>query len=438
MIRATVRTLAVAAVVVGVSFAAATRAQEVKQSASIVSSDVANQVSAFSYKEGPESDLAFTGTTLAPAMSGEAEVEFQDGRSEIRAKVEKLPEQTSLGPYTLYILWAVAPDGRATNLGAFDVSGGKGKLKTSYSGSQFALIITAEPHYAVSVPGSAVVAFNVGKNVKGEETKISTLASRADYSDLKPIAVNDKTSPSWLVGAEYAVAIAAAAGAEQYAPDAYSNATSKLDAAKAAQSSKKGAERKQAPLLAREATQAGEDARRAGMAGQTAAAEQAQRAAAAEAAAAAERERQSALASEAAANDLRNRLNSALPTRKTERGLVSEIGGVEFATGTANLNVAARESLAKFAGVCASYPSLRYNVEGHTDNTGSEEKNRELSLKRAISVRDYLIGQGLPASSIDVAGLGPENPVSDNATAGGRAANRRVEIVLTGGPLASK
>jgi outer membrane protein OmpA-like peptidoglycan-associated protein len=412
--------------------------QEVSQSAPIVSRDVANQISAFSYREGPESDLLFTGTTLAPSASGEAEVEYQKGRSEIDVEVEKLPEPASLGPYTLYVLWAVTPDGRATNLGAIPTSRGKGKLETTFSGSQFALVVIAEPHFAVSVPGSALTLFNVAKKVKGDETKISTLAQRADYSSIAPIAIDEKTAPDWLVGARYAVAIAAAAGAEQYAPDAYASAKSRLHDAETAHSARKSADRKQAPLLAREATQAGEDARRAGMSGKVAAEQETRRVAAAEAAAAAERERQTALAAEAAAADLVNRLNSALPTRKTERGLVSEIGGVQFATGTANLSAAARESLAKFAGICASYPTLRYTIEGHTDNTGSAEKNRELSLERAIAVRDYLIGQGLAASAIDVDGRGAAVPVADNSTAGGRAANRRVEIVLTGGPLASK
>ena len=82
-----------------------------------------------------------------------------------------------------------------------------------------------------------------------------------------------------------------------------------------------------------------------------------------------------------------------------------------------------------------SYPGLRFNVEGHTDNTGTVTANNELSLRRAISVRDYLISQRVAASSIDVAGLGQSRPVADNATAEGRTRNRRVEIVVSGGPL---
>ena len=83
----------------------------------------------------------------------------------------------------------------------------------------------------------------------------------------------------------------------------------------------------------------------------------------------------------------------------------------------------------------SSYRSLKYIVEGHTDSTGSEAANRELSLKRAISVRDYLIRSGIPASATDVEGMGSSSPIADNATSAGRAANRRVEIVVSGPPL---
>jgi hypothetical protein len=105
-------------------------------------------------------------------------------------------------------------------------------------------------------------------------------------------------------------------------------AQEKLAAAETAYGAEKYSVRKTGPAVAREATLAGEDARRAGMAGK-AAAETA-------AAAAGERARSEALADEAAHLDLLNRLNAALPTRATDGGFVSEIGDVHFATGTSN------------------------------------------------------------------------------------------------------
>lgn len=106
--------------------------------------------------------------------------------------------------------------------------------------------------------------------------------------------------------------------------------------------------------------------------------------------------------------------------------------------GNSEISASAREGVSKFSGIVAPYPDLRFRVEGHTDSTGSVATNNALSLRRATSVRDYLIGQGLPASSIEVAGLGSSMPSADNSTADGRARNRRVEIVISGGPLAAR
>jgi len=442
-----------------------TFAQGVERSEAIASSDALSQISMYSYREGPKSDLFFRGTPLAATAEGKARVEYQNGNAEIRAEVEDLPEPASLGPYTTYVLWTVTPDGRATNQGVIGGSeGGKGELETQYGASQFALIVTAEPHFAVTIPSTMLVLYNVGDDVDGAETKVTTLTERFDYaslpgSRLTPIALNDAT-PLEVVQARYAIAIARAAGADRFSSDSFVTANQKLAAAEAALSGKRSA-RKTAPGLAREAVIAGEDARRsarlastendaraeqraATLAATNVANEAARVAAAAAATAAAsasraasesatevERER----AAVAAREDLFKRLNEALPTRDSSRGLIAEIDGVQFATGRAEASPAARESLSKLSGVVASYPGLRFNVEGHTDNVGSAAMNNELSLRRAIAVRDYLIEQGVAASSIDVAGLGFSTPIGDNTTADGRARNRRVEIVVSGGPL---
>jgi outer membrane protein OmpA-like peptidoglycan-associated protein len=336
------------------------------------------------------------------------------------------------------VLWALTPDGRAANQGALGtVEGGDGELRTRASGSQFALIITAEPHYAVSAPSTMIALYNVADDVKGTETKVRSLTERADYTSLTPVAVVERTRPVEVVQAQYAISIATAAGAEQYANTQLATAKEKLAAAEAATAERRSSDREKALPLAREAVIAGEDARRAAMLAKAEADVAAERTAAAAAAAAtaarAAAAEEQVRSREAARQDLLNRLNAVLPTRETDRGLVSEIGGVQFATGTADLSSAARESLARFAGIVASYPDLRFKVEGHTDSTGTVEANNELSLRRAISVRDYLISQGVAASSTDVEGLGPARPIADNETTEGRARNRRVEIVITGG-----
>jgi outer membrane protein OmpA-like peptidoglycan-associated protein len=240
-------------------------------------------------------------------------------------------------------------------------------------------------------------------------------------------------------------------------------ANQKLMDAETAQGGKRS-QRKLAPQLGREAVVGAEDARRAAMIGSAAAASEAARLAAARAAtdsansaaatareatrrqtdadrqraaadAASAAERAAALAASSARAELLGRLNAALPTRDTPRGLVSEIGGVQFPTAMSDMNASAREGVSRFAGIVASFPELRFTVEGHTDSVGSIASNNDLSLRRANSVHDYLISQGVLASSIVVAGFGSSMPSSDNTTAEGRARNRRVDIVVSGGPL---
>jgi outer membrane protein OmpA-like peptidoglycan-associated protein len=407
------------------------------QRAAIASSDVLSQISMFNYQG--KSSLELRPTPIAATGGGDVDVDYKDGNARIDVKVKNLPPPSKLGPYTCYVLWALTPDGRAANQGVIgDIEGDKAKLDTQYSASQFALIVTAEPHFAVTAPSNMIVLYNVPNKVRGTETKVTSLVERSDYSHLTPIAVT-KTKPVEVVAAEYSLAIAAAAGADKYAATQYSGAQQKLASAETAASASKSSDRKQAPALARTAVIAGEDARREAMTGKATAEAAAAQATAAKKAA--DEAAQAATADAAikakaaAAQDLLTRLNQAMPTRQTDRGLVSEIGGVQFATGTADLNSAAREGLARFSGIVASYPDLKFKVEGHTDSTGADQANQELSTKRAIAVRDYLIGQRVAASNIDAEGLGSTHPIADNETADGRARNRRVEIVITGGPL---
>jgi outer membrane protein OmpA-like peptidoglycan-associated protein len=134
--------------------------------------------------------------------------------------------------------------------------------------------------------------------------------------------------------------------------------------------------------------------------------------------------------------ELRARLlanfNRVLPTTDTPRGLVVDMGDVLFDTAQSDLRQEGREVLAKLSGIVLNYPSLRLKIEGHTDSAGSPEFNQSLSEHRASAVRDYLVSQGLDASSVSAQGLGEQNPVSDNVTPQGRDKNRRVEIILSG------
>jgi outer membrane protein OmpA-like peptidoglycan-associated protein len=92
----------------------------------------------------------------------------------------------------------------------------------------------------------------------------------------------------------------------------------------------------------------------------------------------------------------------------------------------------AREKLAKVAGIVSGHPGLRLDVEGYTDSVGGDEYNQRLSEQRGTSVRDYLIQQGMPGSSVTAKGLGKAEPVASNDTEQSRQRNRRVELVISG------
>ena len=129
---------------------------------------------------------------------------------------------------------------------------------------------------------------------------------------------------------------------------------------------------------------------------------------------------------------LLQQLNLILETRDTARGLIVNMSDVLFDFDKYTLRSGAREKLAKVAGIVVSHPGLKLAVEGHTDSVGSDEYNQVLSEERANSVRDYLVGQGVPATVVTAKGFGKTMPVASNDTAAGRQQNRRVELVVSG------
>ena len=182
-----------------------------QQRAAIASSDVLSQISMFNYQAGAKSSLDLRPTPIATTGEGSVQVEYEHGNARIEAKVKDLPPPPKLGPYTTYILWALTPDGRASNQGVIgNVEGGKGYLDTRYSASQFALIVTAEPHFAVTAPSNMIVLYNVADKVKATETKVTSLTERADYSRLTPIAVTDKHPPDIVAAASAALSFCCA------------------------------------------------------------------------------------------------------------------------------------------------------------------------------------------------------------------------------------
>lgn len=103
---------------------------------------------------------------------------------------------------------------------------------------------------------------------------------------------------------------------------------------------------------------------------------------------------------------------------------------VFFATGSSKLMAKSNKSLDEVAKLMIADPSLKMDIDGHTDSQGSDELNQALSEKRAASVRDYLISKGVDASRLKATGYGETKPVADNNTAAGRAKNRRTEMTV--------
>lgn len=107
------------------------------------------------------------------------------------------------------------------------------------------------------------------------------------------------------------------------------------------------------------------------------------------------------------------------------------VSNLNFASNSAELNAESRAILDKVAASIRANPTVKLiAVTGYSDDRGAADYNKALSERRAKSVADYLVSQGLAASKVSSRGMGEENPIADNATADGRRANRRVEIDL--------
>ncbi len=125
-------------------------------------------------------------------------------------------------------------------------------------------------------------------------------------------------------------------------------------------------------------------------------------------------------------------LNAVLQTTETPRGLMVNLNDVLFDTGKYTLKQNTQISLAQVATILNLYQGLKVQVEGYTDNTGSDQLNQTLSENRSRAVSDFLTGHGVPPGNVTAAGYGKSDPVADNSNAKGRAQNRRVELIVSG------
>jgi outer membrane protein OmpA-like peptidoglycan-associated protein len=120
-----------------------------------------------------------------------------------------------------------------------------------------------------------------------------------------------------------------------------------------------------------------------------------------------------------------------LGTTQTERGMVMTLGDMLFSPGHSRLNPSANETVLKLAQFLRINPKREIRIEGYTDDSGDDERNLTLSRQRAQSVAKTLTALGVDAGRLQVVGYGKDYPVASNASAEGRAKNRRVEVVFS-------
>jgi outer membrane protein OmpA-like peptidoglycan-associated protein len=187
----------------------------------------------------------------------------------IDARMERLDPATRFGPeYLTYVMWAITPEGRATNVGEVLLNGDKTKLDATTELQSFGLIVTAEPYFAVTQPSDVVVMENfIRKNTVGTIEEVDAkyeLLQRGQYTlnvnpaDIQPVRL-DRNVPLELYEARNAVQIARWTGAQRYAPETFQKAVDGLGNAEGYLSGKAG--RKPIGTVAREAVQMAEDAR---------------------------------------------------------------------------------------------------------------------------------------------------------------------------------
>ncbi|HET6702617.1 MAG TPA: OmpA family protein, partial [Gemmatimonadaceae bacterium] len=133
-----------------------------------------------------------------------------------------------------------------------------------------------------------------------------------------------------------------------------------------------------------------------------------------------------------AVGQLRSLVAEITNLQQTQRGLVISLSDILFDVGKSTLKAGAQASIGRIAVVLRQYPQHQILVEGHTDATGGDDFNLQLSRDRANSVRTELVAGGVDASKIAAEGFGETRPVATNDTPAGRQQNRRVEIVIVG------
>ena len=428
---------------------------------------VTPEVTSLSYPEKADVSMVFAKTAAAPEkakLSGS--VHYENGQAKVTVSFSGMePAVLFGGDIAAYVVWAVAKSAAPENLGELIVTkkGASGKQEYQTPKKDFAILVTAEPYYLVSRPFDLVIATAAPKDVKkypGTNWIFQDFrpGPKAGVTSIAALKYEDKTAVP-IKQAESALALIDRLHAGDVNPEAVKNATVALGEAKAAKDSRAVADGARRSVSSSALALRDWGRTRDELAAADAAAKNtAEKTALAEAAAATQQKlttseaEKSAIAvqrddlarqrdvlardraqltaeRDALAAKLQGALGMVADTKSTARGTVTSLSGVLFDTGKATLKPEAKLTLAKLAGVMLVFSKTGMQIEGYTDNVGSDATNLKLSEARAKAVRDFFESQGIASNRLTYVGKGPADPVAPNDTPDGRAKNRRVEIV---------
>ncbi|HWZ54557.1 MAG TPA: OmpA family protein [Verrucomicrobiae bacterium] len=264
--KASIACFAFTAIVGFGSLQAAAQSTATQAAASAPSAAVSRTAKVVTYRRGSGAvRVSISGTDLMPRILAEATVENKGSRVEIEANFQGMEEASKFGfEYLTYVLWAVSPQGRAVNLGEVLVKNGNAQVKAITDMQTFAMVVTAEPYFAVSQPGDEVVAENA--EYAGSEGIQATysLLGRGVYSSSNTRIDNvifgiDRKTPVELFEARNALRIAGNANASQFATAVFAKANQQLQEAEESYRQKR--DKKTVISEARDAVQTAEEAR---------------------------------------------------------------------------------------------------------------------------------------------------------------------------------
>jgi hypothetical protein len=159
---------------------------------------------------------------VALAPSGRTELKRDGNVSQIKVEIDRIPAARTLGPYNTYVLWAVSPQGVFDNLGELQTNGNKGQINATTRFGQFAFLVTAEPHFMVDRPSSAIAYRAETPKTEVRRKTVSIEVGSYDYSSLASTA--SVGVRGWVVQARAAFQIAKIVGADSLAPEEFRNA----------------------------------------------------------------------------------------------------------------------------------------------------------------------------------------------------------------------